>query len=431
MNSELQHVDVAIVGAGMVGLTVACALGNSGLSVALIDPRPAAERYPHLAAQLDAPFDSRVSALTPASENILRGLGAWEWMARLRVSPYRAMEVWDGDGTSRIRFDAAELHRRHLGHIVENRVTLAALGRVLAQQANVRFLGDTQVRGVSPSQRDSRGRGYRELTLDGGQTLAARLLVVADGARSRTRGLAGLTVSAWDYEHDAIVTTLEMTQPHQATAWQCFTDDGPLALLPLPQLADGKVRVSLVWSTSPAHARQLLALDSGAFCGAVTRASEGRLGAVVQCDERHSFTLTQRHAPRYVAEGVALVGDAAHSIHPLAGQGVNLGLLDAATLAEVILDAHRRGTDFASAGWLRRYQRRRQGDNLAMIGLMGGFKHLYGDVPPPLQWLRNWGLRRVAAQLPLRQLIAGCATGLKGSLPQLAREPQEANVQLS
>jgi len=422
MGKPQPHTDVAVVGAGMVGLTLACALGGSGLKVTLIDPRADIDRYDALAAEPQAPFDRRVSALTPASENILRALGAWPLMAALRISPYRAMQVWDGVGTAAIRFDAAELHRPQLGHIVENRVTVAALARVVREHDNVTYRGGRTLQAVSPQTLLPDGPSGRYLTLDDGSRLACRLLVAADGARSVTRGLAGLGVSEWDYEHHALVTTLVLERAHQATAWQCFTDDGPLALLPLPCLADGRYRVSLVWSTAPARARELLALDEAAFCAALTRASEGCLGSVLGCDARQAFPLTQRHAPHYVKEGVALVGDAAHSIHPLAGQGVNLGLLDAATLAEELLAGHERGADVADARWLRRYQRRRQGENLAMIALMGGFKHLYGAVPPPLQWLRNWGLRQVAAQLPLRQLLAGCATGLGDAAPPLARD---------
>ncbi|HEY5718081.1 MAG TPA: UbiH/UbiF/VisC/COQ6 family ubiquinone biosynthesis hydroxylase [Motiliproteus sp.] len=423
MSTEVGRCDIAIVGAGMVGLTLAAALADSELSIKVIDSRALDDQYTALAGEADARFDPRVSALTPASENILRRVGVWPAMAALRVSPYRAMQVWDGEGTAAIRFDCAELHRPHLGHIVENRVTVAALQQRAAVLPNVELMGGLTLGQLDTMLSPDDGALRQVLQLSDGSQLQARLLVAADGARSRTRALTGLGVSEWDYEQHAVVTTLVLEQSHQATAWQRFTEDGPLALLPLPTLSDGLQRVSLVWSTSPQRARELLALDNAAFCQAITMACEQRLGSITHTDARYSFPLTQRHAARYVKDGVALVGDAAHSIHPLAGQGVNLGLLDAATLAEEILDAQQRGIDFSARAWLRRYQRRRQGENLAMIGLMGGLKHLYGTVPPALQWLRNWGLDQVAGQLPLRQWLAARATGIGSAAPALARDP--------
>ncbi|WP_210397151.1 UbiH/UbiF/VisC/COQ6 family ubiquinone biosynthesis hydroxylase [Motiliproteus sediminis] len=420
MSAEPTDVDVVIAGGGMVGLTVACALGSSGLSVAVIEPRPDQDDYRALRAGPDAPFDPRVSALTDASRAILQGVGAWPLMARLRMQPYRRMQVWDGPGTSEICFDAAELQRAHLGHIVENRVTLAALARVVSGHQSITRLDGARIAELQGPQPGAGGLSRRQLTLEDGRVLRSRLVVAADGARSPTRALAGLTVSEWDYQHDALVTTLRLAQPHQSTAWQCFTEQGPLAFLPLPALDDGYHRVSIVWSTPPAHARELLALDEAAFCRRIALAFDQRFD-VLGCDARHSFPLTQRHAPHYVDDGIALVGDAAHTIHPLAGQGVNLGLLDAATLAEEVQAAVAQQADFSDLRILRRYQRRRQGENLKMMGLMAAFRHLYGDVPPAVQWLRNFGLRQVGDCLPLRQLLSAQALGLGGSLPRMAR----------
>jgi 2-octaprenylphenol hydroxylase len=416
----------------MVGLTLACALGGSGLQVVVIDPlaTDAGQRLTVLGELELQGFDPRVSALNLASEQILKNVGAWPLLAQQRVGRYTAMQVWDGEGTARINFDAAEQHLSHLGHIVENRVTLAGLHQALEQHANLRWLGGVSLQQLSEPEPavapepasglpNPSGEGRRQIVLSDGQQLDARLVVAADGARSRTRILAGLPLSEWDYQQHAIVTTVTTEQPHQETAWQRFTEDGPLAMLPLP--GNGH-QLSIVWSTSPDHARQLMALTDNAFCLALEQAFEGRLGAISDADPRFAFPLVQRHAKSYVQSSLALVGDAAHSIHPLAGQGVNLGLLDAATLAEELLDSHRLGLPLGDLSRLRRYQRRRQPDNLAMLGLMAGFRHLYAEVPPLLHWLRNVGMRQVAGSGLVKRKLVRHALGLEGDLPPLAQQ---------
>ncbi len=425
--SSLSSVDIAIVGGGMVGVALACALGDSDLKVVVIESRPA---EPDIDSPPNQPpgeqgYDSRVSALTLASEQVLRNLGAWSVMARLRLCPYRHMRVWDGEGTAKIDFHAAEQHEAHLGHIVENRVTLAALYQVMKRHSNLTLISGCRLQALSPAGVDGEQGGCRQLTLSDGQRFGARLVVAADGAGSVTRRLAGLPINEWDYQQHAIITTVTTERPHQHTAWQCFTEDGPLAFLPLSDAAGQQQHCSIVWSTSPDHARQLMALDDADFRHALGSAFEHRLGNVLDCQARQCVPLLQRHAPRYVDRGIALVGDAAHTIHPLAGQGVNLGLLDAATLAEELLAAQQQDIDFAESRWLRRYQRRRQGDNLRMMGLMAGFRHLYGEVPPALHWLRNVGMSWVDRLAPLKQLIAGHAMGMDSGLPQLARRGEE------
>ncbi|MFT5720441.1 MAG: 2-octaprenylphenol hydroxylase [Motiliproteus sp.] len=407
----------------MVGMALACALGGSDLRVVVVDPSTdtVEQRHQQLVAAAKLGFDPRVSALNLASEQLLRNLGAWDSMQQLRVAPYQQMQVWDGEGTAEIGFSAAEQHLSHLGHIVENRVTLLALHQALSTHDNIRWLGGVTLEhlGAPYDSADVDGaEPLRQLRLSDGQQIQARLVVGADGARSPTRRLAGLPVSEWDYQHHAIVTTVTTEQPHQATAWQRFTEDGPLALLPL---AGTGQQVSIVWSTSPEQARELMALTDDAFADALGQAFEYRLGEVSGVEPRFVFPLVQRHAKQYVDSSVALVGDAAHTIHPLAGQGVNLGFLDAATLAEELLQSHRQGLPLGDNRRLRRYQRRRQGDNLAMMGLMGGFRHLYGEVPPLLHWLRNAGMTQVAQSGALKRQLVRHGLGLKGDLPLLAR----------
>ncbi|MEH6470683.1 MAG: UbiH/UbiF/VisC/COQ6 family ubiquinone biosynthesis hydroxylase [Halopseudomonas sp.] len=423
-SDKQQRVDVAIVGGGMVGMALACALGGSGLEVVVIDPQAsdADQRLQQLDDAANKGFDPRVSALSLASEQILRNLGAWDTMASLRVSPYQQMQVWDGEGTAEIGFSAAEQHQPHLGHIVENRVTLAGLHQALASHDNIRWLGGTTLQQLSEAADEAGAESdgsWRELQLSDGLQLKARLVVAADGAHSPTRRLAGLPLSEWDYQHRAIVTTVTTELPHQATAWQRFTEDGPLALLPL---AGNAHQSSIVWSTSPDHAAELMALSAEEFAEALGQAFEHQLGAVTEVDTRFVFPLLQRHAKAYVDRSLALVGDAAHTIHPLAGQGVNLGLLDAATLAEELLETHSLGLALGDKRRLRRYQRRRQGENLMMMGLMAGLRHLYDVIPPLLHLLRNVGMQQVAQSTGLKRKLVRHALGLEGDLPALAKE---------
>lgn len=323
--------DLLIVGAGMVGSALALALRHSGLEILLLDGGSLTVKP----FDGDAPFEARVSALSAASQRILERLGAWEEIAKRRVSPYSDMHVWDGSGTGQIHFSAASVHAQVLGHIVENRVV---------QDGLLERLHDSDI-GLLPNARLEQMRRSGDewlLTLADGRRLRAPLVVAADGANSAVRRLAGCQTREWDYLHHAIVTSVRCSAAHQATAWQRFTDEGPLAFLPLSR--DGQQGwCSIVWSTTPEQAEQLMALDDQAFLKALERGFEGRLGQVLHADPRVCVPLRQRHAKRYVDEGLALIGDAAHTIHPLAGQGVNLGFLDAAVLAEVLVNACERG----------------------------------------------------------------------------------------
>ena len=225
----------------------------------------------------------------------------------------------------------------------------------------------------------------------------------------------------WDYRQQAIVCTVKTQHSHRATAWQSFLSSGPLAFLPLRSAAGDDHHCSIVWSADTARAEQLMALDDQAFAEALERGLESRLGKIEFVDKRHAFPLRQRHARDYTQPGLALVGDAAHSIHPLAGQGVNLGLLDAAVLAEEILRAGERQVDLYDPSLLQRYQRRRAANNLGMMALMEGFKRLFGETALPVRWLRNVGMSMVDSAGPAKNLIAEQAMGLSGDLPKLAR----------
>ena len=250
------------------------------------------------------------------------------------------------------------------------------------------------------------------LELEDGRSLSAGLLVAADGALSRVRDLAGFRTREWDYGQRAIVCTVETGLPHQATAWQRFLNTGPLAFLPLPGF-EGRHYCSIVWSAEPDLADALAALSDREFCDAAGEALESRLGAVLDCSPRASFPLRQRHAVEYTRPGIALVGDAAHTIHPLAGQGINLGLQDVIALSEELTAGMARGEAPGSPVLLARYQRRRKGENLLMMAAMDGFKSLFGSRQLPLRWLRNQGLKWVDRSGPIKHQLMRHAMGVR------------------
>ena len=398
--------DVVIVGGGLVGQAIAAALTqeHNGLRVALVDP-----------AEITAPgdisgiqdYDLRVSALTARSQDFLTRIGAWNRIPAERLAPYRGMHVWDAEGTGSVTFDAADLHALELGHIVENRETVYALSQALAGRELTR-LQDT----VS-SFTDRDDEGYLTVTLGSGDCLTTKLLVGADGALSGVRQFAGIPTREWDYDHSAIVATVECEQSLQATAWQRFRPQGPLAFLPVHNNQSSNPNLaSIVWSTSPEEAEAMLALDDDAFCEALGQAFEYRLGKILATSARASFPLRQRHARNYYSHGVVLAGDAAHTIHPLAGQGVNLGFKDAEVLAEEVLRAYRMGLSPGEDAILARYQRRRQGDNLATMATMEGFKRLFAADQPLVRLLRNEGMRIFDRVMPLKKQAMMKAMGL-------------------
>ncbi|WP_417226991.1 UbiH/UbiF/VisC/COQ6 family ubiquinone biosynthesis hydroxylase [Amphritea sp.] len=409
--------DLVIVGAGMVGLTLAALLADSGLRIRVLEHRDidAEQALTWEQSQREQGYDPRVSALTVASQQVLSVAGVWPQIEQMRLMPYRAMDVWDGEGTGHIHFDCAELHEPCLGHIVENRVTQAALLQRVAAQPNCQLSMGVALTELSEPDE----QGARRLTLSNGEMLESRCVVAADGALSNTRRLAGIGMWEWDYGHHAIVTTVTTEVSNQATCWQRFTNDGPLAFLPL---AEAHLS-SIVWSTSPDHAKLLMELNDADFCQALERAFEGRLGRVTHTDPRAVFPLRQRHAKQYVKAGFAAIGDAAHTIHPLAGQGVNLGLMDAAALAETILEGVKDGVDWHSEYHLRRFQRARQGENLQMAATMEGFKRLFNAEGPLPRLLRNTGMSLMNRCSPVKNHIVQQAMGLAGPLPRLARRP--------
>lgn len=397
--------DVIIVGAGLVGEAIACALaqGSSDIQIALIDP--AANKSAPKDGRSISDYDMRVSALTAKTQAFLTRLGAWQKIPAERLSAYTKMQVWDGEGTGSVTFDANDLHVPALGHIVENNQTQYALQQCVRDHSNITLLAE-KVRYIDNRNAD----GLTPVMLENGEQLFAQLVVGADGAQSRVRQWIGVPTTEWDYGHHAIVATVRTEKPLQKTAWQRFRPEGPLAFLPMPH---DPCLASIVWSTSPAEAEAVLALSDSEFNQALSAAFEYKLGAIVETSAKASIPLRQRHARTYWSEGVVLAGDAAHTIHPLAGQGVNLGFKDAEALSDEILRGFNKGLDIGSEAVLARYQRRRQADNLATMAAMEGFKQLFAADQPLLRLLRNEGMRLFDKFLPVKQHVMMRAMGLE------------------
>lgn len=399
--------DIVIIGGGMVGAALACAAAQRGLRIAVIDGQPPQRTWPE-----DQP-DLRVSALSRASQRILERLGAWPRIVELGVSPYREMVVWDALGKAEIRFDSADLGQPDLGHIVENRVTRLALWEQLEAADNVTLHSPASVQMLAI---DAAAGTVR---LDDSQVLRAKLVVGADGRESLVRETLGISVDAHEYDQQAIVANVEVGYWHRETAWQRFLPTGPLAFLPL---ADG--RCSIVWSAEQRRASELLNLDDAAFLAELEEAFQQRLGPILSSGPRAAFPLRRQHAQEYVRPRAALIGDAAHTVHPLAGQGVNLGFLDAAALIDALDHALARKRDIGSLSTLRRYERARRGDNAAMLTAMDLFKRIFSNRVPPLVAGRNLGLVAANRIPPLKHLFMRQALGLSADLPTLARPTQ-------
>ena len=397
--------DIVIVGAGMVGSLLAAALKHLPLKIILIDP--AVVTLP----EVDAPYEPRVSALTRASQNMLTQVGAWELVTQHRYSPFTTMQVREEEGRAELQFSAEDIAASHLGCLVENRVLQWALTTVATQAENVQFLAPEQLTGLE------RYPNHWRVTLASGKIINTPLVIGADGAMSSVRKLTAIAMDTWDYQQQAIVCTVQTEKPHDACARQVFLKTGPLAFLPLSK----PDHCSIVWSATNEHAQALLALSESDFKQALARAFGFELGDVLWCDQRHAFPLIARHAERYILDGLALIGDAAHTIHPLAGQGVNLGFLDAAVLAEEISLGRERGLPISHRHILQKYSLRRRHHNALMMHSMTGLERLYAAKQPSLIMLRNEGVGFVNSHSWLKNFFEKQAMGLEGDLPLLAQ----------
>jgi len=404
--------DLLIVGGAMAGTGAAALFASnpktSALRIALLEPRPVG------APAATEPLDLRVSALSRASQRLLELTGAWPAVMARGAAAYQRMLVWEEhaspDGPGSLHFDAAELGEPDLGHIVENRTVQAAL----LERATAAGVVLLRAGFASLAQSDD---AIRVGTTDG-REFSAALVIGADGGDSAVRSQAGIETRGWDYEQHAVVTHLSCEKAHRDTAWQCFLDTGPLALLPL---ADG--RVSMVWSTTPALAADLVNCTDIDFAARATAASAGVLGRLEATARRASFPLRLLHARRYAAPRLALIGDAAHTVHPLAGQGINLAFLDAAALVDVIGAALEAGDDPGELRVLRRYERWRKAEALPAIALLDGIQRLFQGGDALQSRLRRTGLDLVEASGPLKRMLMQRGLGVAGDLPASVRRP--------
>lgn len=376
--------DVAVVGGGVVGAALSLDLRRRGFGVALV------ERGPGPAAFDPAHYDLRVYALAPAATGYLDHLGVWAGVRAQRACAYETMRVWEDQPAQALNFDAAELRLPQLGHIVEHDLLAGRLWQAL-DGVDIRRSGSVESLTV--------GADAATLVLSDGSSLRARLVVAADGADSALRELAGIETVGWPYPQQAIVCIVRTQKPHRACAWQRFLPAGPLALLPL---ADG--RGSIVWSSR--EAGELLALDDAAFRARLGEALQGELGEILECGPRVAFPLRLLHARRYAAQRVVLAGDAAHAIHPLAGQGVNLGLADAQLLAQQLAQARAQQRDPGNLRVLRRYERARQADNLDMLAMTDGLFRAFDARGGGWDGLRLSGMNLVRQLAPLKNYFA-------------------------
>ena len=418
-----QAFDIVIVGAGMVGAALATGLGRSGFRVALVDRGSAPEFDPSL------PPDIRVSALSAGSERYLNDLDVWPSMLAMRATPYARLAVWDETRhplsnllprkVADVVFDAGNLSARHLGHIVENRITQQALWNSAASLNSVSLFPDNAV------SRLENGNTHAAVTLEDGTELECQLVVGADGAASGVRELAGIGVTRDQYQQQAMVISVRYQGAVEDITWQGFYPSGPRAFLPLHSAGNGESWASLVWYDSPEQLARLKSLDDRALMAEIQNAFPPELPLLTHIEAKASFPIARQHAKTYVNNRVVLAGDAAHTINPLAGQGVNLGFQDALCLQTVIREAKRAGCDLADPAWLAKYEQQRRPANRRMMMAMDVFYHLFSNRTPPLHLLRNLGLGATKAMPFARNRVAKYAMGIDDELPPLIRQLAE------
>jgi 2-octaprenylphenol hydroxylase len=398
--------DVLVVGAGMVGAAAACLLARSGFSVAILEAREPQAFDSTVAVGL------RVSAFSPGSQAVLTEAGAWRQIEQQRHCPYRRMRVEDRDESVVITFNAPEFGLEQLGTIVENQLVQWSLWQTLQAMGGVEI--------ICPDQLDSLEYENDEpvARLQSGKSVHCRLLVVADGANSTLRKMLGIDQDHWEYGQQGIVSVVQTSNSNPGLAWQRFMEGGPLAFLPLQ---DGSS--SIVWTRPEAEARRLLELGDDAFCAELEQAAASEdsawPGTISSCGPRAAFPLTMRLSHRYAAPSAVLIGDAAHVVHPLAGQGVNLGLMDAAGLAEVLVQARNQQADISSDKTLRKFERWRRSEAELMARGIHGIRGLF--IPEGLAPLRRLGLGLVSRSWTAKDAFIKRAAGRNRNAPALAR----------
>jgi 2-octaprenyl-6-methoxyphenol hydroxylase len=382
--------DVLIVGGGLVGGTLACALGDAGMTVAVVDAADPA-------AVLEAGFDGRASAIALSSRRLLEAVGLWDGM-KDDAAPMLDIRVSEGRSNFFLHYDHHDIGEEPFGHMVENRVFRKALFHRMRESELARSADGIETR------------------LADGRRILAPLVVAAEGRGSRTRDDAGIRVTQWFYEQTGIVCTVGHEKPHHFIAHEHFLPAGPFAILPL--LGN---RSSIVWTERADLAPAIMALDDAAFTAELGRRFGDFLGSLEVIGPRWSYPLSLQFAETAVALRLVLVGDALHGMHPIAGQGLNMGLRDVAALVEVLTDARGLGLDIGAADVLERYQRWRRFDNVLMLAMTDGLNRLFSNNIAPLRLARDLGLAGVNLVPPLKKLFMRHAMGAVGELPKLMR----------
>jgi 2-octaprenyl-6-methoxyphenol hydroxylase len=406
-NSQDIRTDVAVVGGGLSGLSLAIACAAAGIETVVIDREDPAKFR-------DAAYDGRTTAIAYGSQQVLKGIGVWDALSA-HAEPIRAIRVADGNSPLFLHYDRSEIEAEALGYIVENRLLRGAL------QERAEALPSLTLHAPSAVEEVAFEDTQAHLTLSDGRRVAAALVVGADGRNSPMREAAGIKTWGRSYRQIAIVCVVRHAKPHNGVAVEHFRAAGPFAILPMTDSDDGAHRSSIVWTEEEHDAPALLALDEKSFARQLASRFGDFLGKVEPERGRWSYPLSLIQAERYAAPRLALIGDAAHVIHPIAGQGWNLGVRDIAALAELLVDAHRLGLDLGSADVLRRYERWRRFDSLTLTTVTDGLNRLFANDFPPLKLVRDLGLAAVNNAPGLKRFFMRHAMGVTGDLPRLVK----------
>jgi len=407
---ERMHADILIVGGGLVGAVAARALSQAGFEIIVVDGTDPADA-------IDAAFDGRASAIAAASERLLSAIGVWKYLKE-DVAPILDIRVADGASAMFLHYNHDDVGEGPLGYLAENRHIRKAAIRALDDDANVTFLAPLRVDALV------RGAGGVRATLSDGRSVEARLAIAADGRGSKIREAAGIRTTSWRYPQEAIVCTVEHEQPHGFVAHEHFMPAGPFAILPLKgTAAKPGCRSSIVWTERAAHARALVALDDEAFTIELAKRFGDFMGEISLVGPRFCHPLGLQFAHTSIADRLILIGDADHGMHPIAGQGLNMGYRDVAALCDVLIEAKRLGLDIGAGAVLQRYQRWRRFDNTLMLAVTDGLNRLFSNDIAPLRHARDLGLGLVNKMPPLKKMLMRSAMGLMGDLPRLMQRP--------